>query len=96
MRPMAAPAFQTDVLVSWIHNFIPDGMRRMRLPLMARFAELQGRRLIQQEQVVGAMGGMAFSALPLRNRRMLCRGPFLPSQRIGVTLTAHDQHRLLQ
>jgi hypothetical protein len=68
---MAAQALQCDVLVPRIYDLFTDWMRRMRLPFMARFAELERRRFIQEQEIVRTMRRVAFSALALRNRRML-------------------------
>ncbi len=54
--PMAAQALHSNVAVSRIDNLLADRMRRMRLPFMARLADLDNRCLVHQKQVVGTVG----------------------------------------
>ena len=70
--PMTAQALQSKVPVPRINDPRADGMRRMRLPFMARLADLENRSLLHQKQVVGTVRQMTFRALALRDRRVLC------------------------
>lgn len=68
----------------------------MLLPVMARSAEIDYRRLIKQETVVGRMGSMTGRAVPLLYRRMFCLGPRLSLDGIVVARAAQRDHRGLQ
>lgn len=68
---MTALAAQREVSVSRILDLLSDGVRRMRLPFVAVLAELEKRRLLHQEEIVGAVGRVALAAFALGNRGVL-------------------------
>ena len=49
---MAAQALHGDVAVPGIDDLLANRMRRMRLPLVARFADLENRLFIHEEEIV--------------------------------------------
>ena len=68
----------------------------MRLPLVARSADLNERGIVQDEEAVGPMRRMTFGALAVGNRWVRGRRPLLPGNRVGVARCTHGDHRLLQ
>jgi hypothetical protein len=55
VRPMAARALQGEVSIPGILDLRSDGMRRMRLPLMAVPTEIELRGFVQEKDIVGAV-----------------------------------------
>lgn len=96
MSAMTAQTIQFQVLVSGVGEFIPDGMGRMGLPLMALAAQGNDALLGEEESIVRRMRIMAGGAFAFLNRRMLGRGVFLPPDGVAVTLAADFQHRSLE
>jgi len=94
--PVTGQALHGQVLVPRVYDLFAYRVRRVLLPVMTRPAEIYDRRLFQQETVVRGMGHMAAGAVPLRNRRMFCLGPFLPFDGVSMTLAADTDKRRLQ
>ncbi len=72
MRPVAACAIQGKVFISRVNDLFSDGVGRVLLPVMAGAAQLDKRRLLQEEDLVGPMRVVADRAVPLLYRNMFC------------------------
>jgi hypothetical protein len=96
MGPVTGQTLHGQVLVPLVYDLLAYRVRRVLLPVMASPAKIYNRRIVQQETVVRRMGDMADGTVPFRNRRMFCLIPFLPGDRISMTLAAHSDKRRLQ
>ncbi len=71
VRPVAAQALQGDVGIPGIDDLLTDRVRRMRLPFVTFRAELDRRRFLRQEGVVGTVRRVALVTRPFRDWRVL-------------------------
>ncbi len=71
VRPVAAQALHGDVGIPGIDDLLANRVRRMRLPFVTFRAELDRRRFLRQEGVVGTVGRVTLVTRPFRDRRVL-------------------------
>lgn len=96
MGPVTAQAVHRQVLVSFVYYLITDRMGGMLRIVVTLRAELNGRRLREQEHIVGSMGRVTGSAQPVFYRIMLCYRIRLALNRIRMARPAESDRRRLQ
>jgi len=96
MGPVTAQTLYRQVLVPFIYDLVADRMGRVFRIVVTLCAKLDGRRLREQQLIVGSVGRMADNALPLFYRFMLCYRIFLALDRIRMACPAEPDRRRFQ
>ena len=99
LRPvggMTACAYDRHISISRIDDLVPDGVRLMRLIVVAGSTQFDLGRLHGQKQVVRRVRSMTGRAESVLHRHVFRICPLLPLNGVCVTLAAECDHGVLQ